>query len=54
MSKKHHVSFNAHKKLPVEKTVSFRTKDGTRVSFEATKKVEKPVHVDFMAKNKPA
>ncbi len=51
MSKKHHVSFNAHKKVPMETRVSFPTKSGI-VSFEAKKKVPVPVHVDFMAKNK--
>jgi hypothetical protein len=50
--KRHHVSFNAHKKMPVETQVAFPTKNGL-VSFEAKKKVSVPVHVDFLAKNKP-
>jgi hypothetical protein len=52
MSKKHHVSFNAHRKMPIETPVAFQTKNGF-VSFEAKKKVSVPVHVDFIAKNKP-
>jgi hypothetical protein len=52
MSKRHHVSFDAHKKVPVETRVQFQTKSGKPVSFEAEKKVDKPVHVGFMAKNK--
>jgi hypothetical protein len=53
MSKKHHVSFDAHKKVPVETQVQFQTKSGKQVSFEAEKKVKEPVHVVFMARNKP-
>ena len=51
MSKKHHVSFNAHKKMSVETQIAFPTKNGP-VSFEAKKKISGPVRVNFMAKNK--
>jgi hypothetical protein len=32
--------------------VKFKTRDGERVSFEAKKKVNEPVKVKFMAKDK--
>ena len=53
MSKRHHVSFTAHKKVKEDVHVTFQTKTGKPVSFDAEKKVEEPVRVDFMAKNKP-
>jgi len=53
MTRKHHVSFNAHKKVIEEVPVAFQTKAGKCVAFEAKKKVSEPVQVDFMAKNKP-
>ena len=53
MNKRHHVSFNAHRKAKEEVHVAFRTKAGKPVSFDAEKKVKEPVHVEFMAKNKP-
>lgn len=53
MSRRHHVSFNAHRKINEQVHVAFRTKAGQAVSFEAEKKVKAPVHVDFMARNKP-
>src|SRR5437879_7617981 len=52
MSKRHHVSFIAHKKVPEEVQVEFRTKAGKKVSFDAEKRVKEAVRVDFMAKNK--
>jgi hypothetical protein len=51
MSKKHLVSFLAHKKVAEEVPVNFRTRNGKSVSFEATKKVEEPVVVSFTARN---
>lgn len=51
MSKKHHVSFEAHKKVKEPIVVDFRTKDGKEVIFPAHKKVIEEVEVDFMARN---
>jgi hypothetical protein len=53
MSKRHHVSFNAHKKVNEEVRVAFHTKAGKTISFDAEKKVKVPAHVDFLARNKP-
>ena len=50
--KRHHVKFEAEKKVPVPVKVDFTKKDGTEVVFPAHKKVTKKVEVDFMAKNK--
>jgi len=47
MSKRHHVSFNAQKKVSEEVHVAFRTNAGEKVSFEAEKKVKEPVRVEF-------
>ncbi len=50
--KKHHVNFEADKKVSVPVNVDFQRKDGTNVDFPAHKKVIKKVEIDFMAKNK--
>ena len=50
--KKHHVNFEADKKVSVPVNVDFQRKDGTNVDFPAHKEVTKKVEVDFMAKNK--
>jgi len=52
MSKRHHVSFKAHKNVKEEARIAFHTKTGRTVSFDAHKTVKAPVHVGFMAKNK--
>jgi hypothetical protein len=52
MSKRHHVSFTAHKKVREEAHIAFTTKAGKPVSFDGHKKVKEPVRVGFMAKNK--
>lgn len=51
-TKKHKVSFDAHRNVVEEVPVKFRTRDGERVSFDARKKVKEPVRVKFMARNK--
>lgn len=50
--KRHHVNFQAKKKVSEPVDVDFQRKDGTNVSFPAHKKVTKEVDIDFMAKNK--
>ena len=50
MKSKHKVQFNAHRMVAKEVPVSFRTRNGEKVSFEATKKMKQPVRVRFMAK----
>ena len=50
-SKKHKVEFKAHCTVREEIPVTFKTRDGEKVSFEAKKKVKEPVKVKFMAKN---
>lgn len=51
MAKKH-VSFEGHKIVKRPTDVSFTTKDGKRVDFEADKKVKVPVRVEFDASSK--
>jgi hypothetical protein len=51
-TKKHRVSFKAHKEVAEEVPVKFKTREGERVSFEAKKKVKEPVRVKFLARNK--
>ena len=53
MSKKHHVSFVAEKKVREPARIAFTTRAGQSVSFDGHKKVKEPVRVNFMAKNKP-
>jgi len=50
--KRHHVRFEAEKKVSKPAQVKFTTEDGTKVSFPAHKKVKEKVDVDFMARNK--
>jgi hypothetical protein len=50
-SRKHKVEFKAHRTVREEVPVTFKTRDGERVSFEAKKKVKEPIKVRFMAKN---
>lgn len=50
--KRHHVKFEADKKVSKPVQVKFTTEDGSKVSFPAHKKVKEKVDVDFMAKNK--
>ena len=50
-TKKHKVEFKAHRTVREEGPVTFKTRDGGRVSFEAKKKVKEPVRVRFMAKD---
>ncbi len=52
MSKKHHVSFVAEKKVKEPVVVDFRTKTGEEIRFPAHKKVPEKVGVEFMARNK--
>lgn len=52
MSGKKTVKFEAVKVVKEPTTVSFVTKNGVRVSFEATKGVEKKVEVKFKSKSK--
>jgi hypothetical protein len=51
MAKKHEVRFNAHRRINEEVPVSFKTREGEKVSFDAKKKVRQPVRVRFMAKD---
>jgi hypothetical protein len=51
MAQKHVVQFKAHRTVKQEVPVSFRTRNGKRVSFEAKKPVRQPVRVRFTAKN---
>ena len=50
--KRHHVRFEAEKKVSEPVEVEFVRKDGTRVDFPAHQKVKETVKVDFMARNK--
>lgn len=50
--KRHHVRFNAEKKVSERVKVKFVRGDGTTANFPAHQKVKEPVKVDFMAKNK--
>ncbi len=50
--KRHHVRFEAEKKVPEEVEVQFVRRDGTRADFPAHQNVKKTVNVDFMARNK--
>ena len=50
--KRHHVRFNAEKKVSEPVKVKFVRGDGTTANFPAHQKVKEPVKVDFMAKNK--
>lgn len=52
MTKKHHVSFIAEKKVKEPVIVDFKTKNGKEITFPAHKKILEPVKVNFMAKNK--
>ncbi len=51
-SKRHHVRFEAEKKVSKEVEVKFARRDGSKVDFPAHQKVKETVKVDFMAKNK--
>jgi hypothetical protein len=51
MSKKK-VEFDARKTVKQETEVQFRTKNGTKVDFLASKPVKVPVHVRFTADQK--
>jgi hypothetical protein len=44
------VKFDAHKIVKKPTEITFVTKGGKVVDFEAKKKVEVPVHVEFKAK----
>jgi hypothetical protein len=44
------VEFDAHKTVKQPTKVSFKKKDGEKVSFVADKPAEVPVHVKFTAK----
>lgn len=46
------VEFDAHKTVKKPTRVSFTTKEGDRVKFEADKKTKVPVHVKFKANPK--
>ena len=46
------VEFDAHRTEKKPTPVSFRTKAGERVKFEAEKKTKIPVHVEFKANPK--
>lgn len=50
--KRHHVKFEAEKKVSESVEVEFVRRDGTRADFPAHQKVKKTVDVDFMARNK--
>lgn len=50
--KRHHVRFEAEKKVSEEVEVKFVRRDGTKADFPAHQKVKKTVDVDFMAKDK--
>lgn len=51
MTKKHKVEFTAHRTLKEETPVSFRTRSGERILFDARKPVQRRVKVKFMAKD---
>lgn len=51
--KKQTVRFLARKKVKQPTEVKFKTKSGTKVSFEAEKSVNKKVPVKFRATPKP-
>jgi len=50
--KRHHVRFEAEKKVSEDVDVKFVRRDGTPVDFPAHEKVAKTVKIDFMARNK--
>jgi hypothetical protein len=50
--KRKRIEFDAHKTEKRPSKVSFRTKDGEKVSFVAEKPKKVPVHVSFLAKRK--
>ena len=50
--KRHHVRFQAEKKVPEAVQVQFVRKDGTTADFPAHQNVNKTIKVDFMARNK--
>ena len=50
--KRHHVSFNAEKKVSEPVKVKFVRGDGTTANFPAHQKVKETVKVDFMAMSK--
>ena len=50
--RKQTIKFKAVKVVNEPTTISFVTKTGQRVSFSATRAVEKPVNVVFNAKSK--
>jgi len=52
MTRKHHVSFIAEKKVKEPVTVDFKIKTGKEIKFPAHMKVSEKVKVKFMAKNK--
>ena len=49
---KEHVVFQGHKTVKRPTEVTFKTKDGKKVDFEADKKVKIPVRVEFDANKK--
>jgi len=50
--KRHHVRFEAEKKVSEHVDVKFVRRDGTPMDFPAHEKVTKTLKVDFMARNK--
>jgi hypothetical protein len=52
MSGKHKVEFDARREVTKKVPVKFKTEAGESISFKAKKKVKKPAHVKFMARNK--
>lgn len=51
MAKRHHVHFEALKKVIEPVKVSFKTGGGEKISFKAHRPVKETVDVDFMVKN---
>jgi len=51
MTTKHKVEFTAHRTVKEEIPVSFRTRSGERVSFDARRPVQRRVKVKFIAKH---
>lgn len=50
--KRHHVKFTATETVSEPAQISFKKKDGSKVSFPGHKDVKEEVDVDFMARNK--
>ncbi len=49
VTRKHKVEFTARRTVKEETPVSFRARSGERVSFDASKPVQRRVKVKFMA-----